>query len=69
MHISTMFFLLLRLAGSVFLPPFLLPFSVVCKPLFLRFLFLLLAAFFLLLHRGHNVGGNLKRANEIEIEI
>ena len=29
----------------------------------------LLAAFFLLLHRGHNVGGNLKRANEIEIEI
>ena len=32
-------------------------------------LFLLLAAFFLLLHRGHNVGGNLKRANEIEIEI
>ena len=31
---------LLRLAGFSFLPPFLLPLPVVCKPLFLRFLFL-----------------------------
>ena len=31
---------LLRLAGFSFLPPFLLPLPVVCKPLFLRFQFL-----------------------------
>ena len=32
-------------------------------------LFLSLAAFFLLLHGGHNVGGNLKRTDKIEVKI
>ena len=38
-------------------------------PLYFSIPVVILAAFFLLLHRGHNVGGKLKRANEIEIEI
>ncbi len=32
-------------------------------------LFLLLAAFFLLLHGGYNVGGDLKCADKIEVKI